>query len=55
LRDGISGYSVELTENEKRYDIGNFASYYEAFVDFALRDDKYGYQLRQYIVNKLNL
>jgi len=55
LKDGIKGYSVELTENEKRYDIGNFASYYEAFVDFALRDDVYGYQLRQYIVDKLNL
>jgi len=55
LREGKRGYSVSLTENEKRYDIGNFPSYYEAFIDFALRDKKYGYQLRQYIIDKMNL
>jgi hypothetical protein len=30
-------------------------SYFEAFVDFALRDEKYGYMLKQYIVRTLNL
>ncbi len=55
LKEGTKGYSVCMTENEKRYDIGNMPSYYEAFVDFALADEKYGYQLKQYIIDKLNL
>lgn len=55
LREGAKGYSVSLTEQEKRYDIGNIPSYYEAFVDFALEDEKYGYQLKQYIINRLKL
>jgi UTP--glucose-1-phosphate uridylyltransferase len=55
LKEGTKGYSVSLTGQEKRYDIGNFGSYYEAFVDFALEDEKYGYQLKQHIINKLQL
>lgn len=55
LKEETKGYAISLTENEKRYDIGNMSSYYEAFVDFALADEKYGYKLRQYIINKLNL
>jgi UTP-glucose-1-phosphate uridylyltransferase len=44
-----------LTDKEKRYDIGNISSYYEAFVDFALNDEKYGYSLKQYIIRKFGL
>jgi UTP--glucose-1-phosphate uridylyltransferase len=55
LKEGAKGYSVSLTEQEKRYDIGNIGSYYEAFVDFALEDEKYGYQLKQYIIDRLKL
>ena len=55
LKEGTKGYAVSLTEKEKRYDIGGMASYYEAFVDFALADEKYGYRLRQYLTNKLKL
>src|SRR5690554_1830573 len=55
LKEGTLGYSVKLTEKEKRYDIGNMVSYFEAFVDFALEDPKYGYQLKQYLFDKLNL
>ncbi len=55
LKEGTRGYSVCLTEKEKRYDIGNMYSYYEAFFDFALQDERYGYKLRQYIIDKLNL
>ena len=55
LKEGTKGYSVSLTEQEKRYDIGSISSYYEAFIDFALADEKYGYQLKQHIINKLNL
>ncbi len=55
LREGTKGYSVSLTGREKRYDIGNIRSYYEAFVDFALEDEKYGYQLKQYLIQKFHL
>ena len=55
LKEGIKGYSVRLTDKEKRYDIGNISSYYEAFVDFALNDEKYGYSLKQYIITKFGL
>ena len=55
LKEGYKGYSVSLTEKEKRYDIGNIPSYYEAFIDFALNDEKYGYQLKQYIIKKFNM
>lgn len=55
LKEGIRGYSVSLTDREKRYDIGNMSSYYEAFIDFALEDKRYGYQVKQYIIKQLNL
>lgn len=55
LKEGKKGYSISLTDKEKRYDIGNMSSYYEAFVDFALADEKFGYKLKQYIISKLNL
>ncbi len=55
LKEGVKGYGVLLTQDEKRYDIGNMGTYFEAFVDFALRDEKYGYMLKQYIIRTLNL
>ena len=45
--------AVPLAEGERRYDIGNFESYFRAFVDFAMNDDKYGYTLRQYLTKKM--
>jgi len=47
-------HCVKLNEGEKRYDIGNFESYFKAFTDFALLDDKYGYLLRQYLIQKMH-
>jgi len=50
------GYSVRamrLRPGERRYDIGNFESYFKAFVDFAVADEKYGYLLRQYLKRKV--
>ena len=38
-----------LGAGEKRYDIGNFESYFRAFIDFALADSQVGYTVRQYI------
>jgi len=44
---------VMLGPEERRYDIGNFESYFQAFVDFALADEKYGYTLRQHLYQKM--
>jgi UTP--glucose-1-phosphate uridylyltransferase len=38
--------AVKLPPNEKRYDIGNFPSYFETFVEFALADPVYGAEFR---------
>lgn len=37
---------VRLPANERRFDIGNFESYFDAFMEFALADPQYGEQLR---------
>ncbi len=42
-------YAWRLRPSEQRYDIGNFESYFRAFVDFALADERYGYTLRKYL------
>jgi UTP--glucose-1-phosphate uridylyltransferase len=44
--------AVRLRADERRYDIGNFESYFRAFIDFALDDEKYGYMVRQYVKRK---
>lgn len=38
---------VKLGAEEKRYDIGNFPSYFETFVEFALADPQHGPKLRE--------
>ena len=38
---------VRLAPNERRYDIGNFPSYFETFCEFALSDPQYGPGLRE--------
>jgi UTP--glucose-1-phosphate uridylyltransferase len=38
---------VRLSPEERRYDIGNFQSYFETFVEFALADAQYGPRLRE--------
>ncbi len=42
-------YAWLLDPVHKRYDVGNFESYYRAFIDFALADERYGYLVRKYI------
>lgn len=49
LQDGVKVYGVRLGEKEKRYDIGNFGSYFRAFMEFALADEKFGPELREYL------
>jgi UTP--glucose-1-phosphate uridylyltransferase len=45
--EGKRVLAIQLPSNEKRYDIGNFASYYETFVEFALADPVYGAEFRK--------
>jgi UTP--glucose-1-phosphate uridylyltransferase len=44
--EGRRVMAVKLTREEKRYDIGNFPSYFESFVEFALADPIYGADFR---------
>jgi UTP--glucose-1-phosphate uridylyltransferase len=45
--EGKRVLAVELPAGEKRYDIGNFPSYFETFVEFALADPVYGAAFRE--------
>ena len=45
--EGRRVMAVRLTPTEKRYDIGNFPSYFESFVEFALADPAYGKEFRR--------
>jgi UTP--glucose-1-phosphate uridylyltransferase len=49
IRGGGKVLGVRLPPGESRYDIGNFESYYAAFVEFALADPKYGAKLREHL------
>lgn len=53
LRQGGKVVCVRLAPEERRYDIGNFESYFRAFLDFALADEKYGYTLRQHLHRRM--
>lgn len=53
IRGGGKVYGVRLGENECRYDVGNFDSYFRAFIEFSLADDKCGPALRSYLANLL--
>ena len=55
IQAGSKVYGVRLTEAERRYDVGNFKSYYKAFIDFALADEKHGPELREYLDLKLKM
>jgi UTP--glucose-1-phosphate uridylyltransferase len=53
IRGGGKVYGMRLGMDERRYDVGNFDSYFRAFVEFALADDKCGPALRSYLTNIL--
>ena len=53
IRDGGRVLGVSLPEDEKRFDIGNFESYFEAFVEFALSDPLYGAALQERVARLL--
>jgi len=45
--EGRRVLGFKLPPSEKRYDIGNFLSYFETFVEFALADPRYGKGFRE--------
>ncbi len=47
--EGRRVIAYKLPPSDKRYDIGNFPSYFETFVEFALADPTYGAGLRAYL------
>lgn len=49
IQQGAPVYGMCLHPAETRYDIGNFDSYFQAFVAFALADEKHGPALRRYL------
>ena len=53
IQGGGKVYGVRLGADEHRYDVGNFDSYFRAFVEFALADEKCGSALRDYLKNIL--
>ncbi|HHH40448.1 MAG TPA: hypothetical protein ENK56_00405 [Chloroflexi bacterium] len=52
IQMGEPVYLWRLRPGERRYDIGNFFSYFRTFLDFALTDERYGYLARQYLKAK---
>jgi UTP--glucose-1-phosphate uridylyltransferase len=47
--EGKRVLALKLPRGQKRYDIGNFPSYFETFVEFALADPTYGEGLRMHL------
>jgi UTP--glucose-1-phosphate uridylyltransferase len=55
LRQGGKVIGMQLAAGERRFDIGNFESYFRAFVEFALCDPRYGADLREYVRTLIDL
>lgn len=53
LKKGAKGIGLRLPASEPRFDIGNYESYYQAFVDFALADPDHGAALREHLKRTL--
>jgi UTP--glucose-1-phosphate uridylyltransferase len=54
IQEGGKVYGTKLREGERRFDIGNFDSYFRAFVEFALADAKHGQALREFMEQLLH-
>jgi len=53
--EGRRVFAVKLAPGEKRYDIGNFPSYYETFAEFALADPDHGPAFRARLLELLGV
>jgi UTP--glucose-1-phosphate uridylyltransferase len=49
IHKGGKVMGVRLPQDERRFDIGNFESYFKAFCEFALSDPKYGADLKEHL------
>ena len=49
IRDGHHVLGVRLPDGQQRFDIGNFESYFQAFVELALADPQHGPALRAWL------
>src|SRR5437870_2556218 len=49
VQNGGRVLGMRLAADERRFDIGNFESYFRAFVEFALADPRHGADLRQFV------
>ncbi len=49
LESGGKGLGLRLHPHERRFDIGNFESYFRAFFEFALADARFGPSLQQFV------
>ncbi|MDA1018401.1 MAG: UTP--glucose-1-phosphate uridylyltransferase [Planctomycetota bacterium] len=49
LAQGARGVGMRLAPSERRFDIGNFESYFRAFAEFAINDPIYGSNFRAHI------
>ena len=52
IQMGKPVYAWLLPPDLRRYDVGNFESYFRTFIDFCLADERYGYLVRKYIKAK---
>jgi UTP--glucose-1-phosphate uridylyltransferase len=55
IQQGGKAYGVRLSGDERRYDIGNFDAYFQAFVEFALADPRHGAELRRHLETLLHV
>lgn len=53
IKEGHPVYGVCLSEDERRFDIGSFPTYYRAFIEFALADPTHGDDLREFVSDLL--
>jgi UTP--glucose-1-phosphate uridylyltransferase len=49
IQSGGRVLGMRLRSDERRFDIGNFDSYFRAFIEFALADPRYGRDLRAFV------
>ena len=49
IKEGGKVMGVPLADKERRFDIGNFDSYFRAFVEFAFADEKLGEGLKSFV------
>ena len=49
INDGAKVMGVLLPPGERRYDIGHYEAYFEAFIEFVLADEKYGPRMREFV------